>query len=119
MQRAVRHFRGESAIRHHVGIISAILNVPFGRTAIYSSATSILNAGPPVHRRSWGRVTIRKTSQHLRPLHAAYHDIDDSPSLQFLVRNADKPPYDKYLRWSVEKRPAVELYDVEDDFGLP
>jgi uncharacterized sulfatase len=49
------------------------------------------------------------------PLHEAYHDIDDSPSLQFLVRNADSPPRDQYLRWSVQKRPTEELYDIHDD----
>lgn len=51
------------------------------------------------------------------PWHAAYHDIDDSPSLQFLIRHAETPPHAKYLRWSVEKRPAEELYDIREDPG--
>ncbi len=51
----------------------------------------------------------------LGPLHEAYHDIDDSPSLQFLVANAETSPLDKYLRWSVQKRPAEELYDIRND----
>jgi hypothetical protein len=44
--------------------------------------------------------------------HGAYHDIDASPSLRFLVENRDDPKIKPYFHLAVDKRPAEELYDI-------
>lgn len=51
------------------------------------------------------------------PMHSGYKDIDDSPSLQFLVSHADDPKWHRYLQWAVAKRPAEELFDIVADPG--
>ncbi|MPY91076.1 MAG: sulfatase-like hydrolase/transferase, partial [Luteitalea sp.] len=51
----------------------------------------------------------------LGPMHDAYHDIDASPSLTFLVENRAHPQHGRYLGLSVDKRPAEELFDIQKD----
>ncbi len=47
--------------------------------------------------------------------HAGYHDIDECPSLTFLVNHHDDPELGKYLQWSVAIRPEYELFDIQQD----
>ncbi len=47
--------------------------------------------------------------------HSGYKDIDDGPTLEFLVAHADDPQVEKFLQLSVAKRPAEELFDVVKD----
>ena len=51
----------------------------------------------------------------LGPLHAAYHDIDACPSLTFLIEHRETPAYSKYFHWAVDKRPELELFDINKD----
>lgn len=51
----------------------------------------------------------------LGPLHGGYADIDPCPSLSFLISKADDPQLGKYLGWSVDRRPAEELFNIKDD----
>ena len=51
------------------------------------------------------------------PMHAGYHDIDACPTLDYLVEHRDDPGVSRYFRWSVDKRPAEELYAVGPDPG--
>ena len=53
----------------------------------------------------------------LGPMHGGYHDIDACPSLSFLIANRDDPKIGPYLHWSVDKRPAEELFDIQQDPG--
>lgn len=45
----------------------------------------------------------------------AFGDIDNGPAKQFLVKNRNNPTYEKEVKWSIEKRPAIELYDLKKD----
>lgn len=49
--------------------------------------------------------------------HSGYHDIDSGPTLKFLVDQRDNPAISQFFHWAVDKRPAVELYDVVADPG--
>src|SRR5690606_38413863 len=51
----------------------------------------------------------------LGPMHGAYHDIDASPTLSFLVEHHDDAEIENYFRLAVNKRPAEELFDVVED----
>ena len=51
------------------------------------------------------------------PMHAAYHDIDASPTLAFLIASANHAELGKYLGWAVDLRPADELYQIKQDPG--
>jgi uncharacterized sulfatase len=51
------------------------------------------------------------------PMHAAYHDIDDCPTLRYLVAHHDDPEIGRFLHLAVDKRPAEELYDIRRDPG--
>ncbi len=51
------------------------------------------------------------------PMHAAYHDIDGSPTLDFLIASAHHAEFGKYLGWAVDVRPAEELYQIKNDPG--
>ena len=51
-------------------------------------------------------------ARRLGPMHAGYHDIDDCPTLDYLVAHHDDPAVARYLHLAVDKRPAEELYDV-------
>jgi len=48
---------------------------------------------------------------------AGYHDIDACPTLSFLIANKADPKIGKFLKLAVDKRPAVELYDIRKDPG--
>jgi uncharacterized sulfatase len=50
-------------------------------------------------------------------MHAAYHDIDNGPSLAFLVSHHADPKIARFLELAVVKRPAEELYDILRDPG--
>ncbi|MDG1893612.1 MAG: sulfatase [Fuerstiella sp.] len=47
--------------------------------------------------------------------HGGYHDIDACPSLTFLIENRNHADFGAYLGWSVDKRPAEELFDIKVD----
>ena len=49
--------------------------------------------------------------------HSGYMDIDDGPTKQFLVNNADDPLFGKWLDLTVDKRPAEQLFDIVKDAG--
>ena len=51
----------------------------------------------------------------LGPMHGGYHDIDACPSLTFLINHRAHDEFAEYFYWSVEKRPAWELYDIQQD----
>lgn len=51
----------------------------------------------------------------LKALLPGYHDVDDSPSKQFLIDEKDEWP--KYFDLAYSKRPAEQLYDVKNDPG--
>ncbi len=53
----------------------------------------------------------------LGPMHGGYHDIDACPTLDFMIDEVDNPMYKQFLPWSVDKRPAEELYDIKNDPG--
>ncbi|NBC66601.1 MAG: sulfatase-like hydrolase/transferase, partial [Bacteroidetes bacterium] len=53
----------------------------------------------------------------LSPMHSGYHDIDAAPSLEVLTNRAEDPYFNRYLYFAVGKRPAEELYDIENDPG--
>jgi N-sulfoglucosamine sulfohydrolase len=44
-----------------------------------------------------------------------YHDIDACPSLTFLIDNKADPELGKFFNLAIEKRPDVEIYDIESD----
>ncbi|QNL47864.1 sulfatase [Olivibacter sp. SDN3] len=44
-----------------------------------------------------------------------FGDIDDGPTKQLLLKNENDPTYEKFRLWSLDKRPAEELYDLEKD----
>lgn len=44
-----------------------------------------------------------------------FGDIDDGLSKRFLVDNRNNEQYQKQVSWSLEKRPAEELYDLAKD----
>ena len=56
-------------------------------------------------------------SGELGPMHGAYHDIDEAPTLSFLVANHNDPKIGRFLHLAVDKRPAEELYDIRQDRG--
>lgn len=51
----------------------------------------------------------------LGPMHGAYHDIDGSPSLTYLVEHRDDPQVSRYFHLAVDKRPAEEFFDIQAD----
>ncbi len=44
-----------------------------------------------------------------------FGDIDGGPSKMYLVQNQEKPELKQLVAWSLEKRPAEELYDLSKD----
>ncbi|WP_025764217.1 sulfatase family protein [Dyadobacter tibetensis] len=71
-----------------------------------------------VHPERWPAGAPQKYEEDgsLGPMHGAYHDIDDfveSP-LNILRDQADIAPY---FHMAVDKRPAEELYDIQNDPG--
>lgn len=59
----------------------------------------------------------RIESGRLTPLHSGYHDIDAAPSLNVMTEQYDDPYFNRFLYLSVGKRPAEELYDIQNDPG--
>ena len=51
----------------------------------------------------------------LGPMHAAYYDIDRSPSLAFLVNHREDPATKMYFQGAVAKRPTEEFFDIRND----
>jgi uncharacterized sulfatase len=56
-------------------------------------------------------------AKRLGPMHGAYHDIDDGPTLRYLVERHDDPEVAPFLHLAVDRRPAEELYDIRKDPG--
>ncbi len=56
-------------------------------------------------------------TDELGPMHAAYHDIDSSPTLGLLTGRAATEPFSRYLQLAVAHRPAEELFDIRRDPG--
>lgn len=44
-----------------------------------------------------------------------FGDIDDGGTKKLLLENKDNPAYEKLSLWSLDKRPAEELYDLQKD----
>ncbi len=57
------------------------------------------------------------TSHELGPDHGGYHDIDDGPSLQWMIANRDQPTVATLMAAAVDLRPGEELYDIRNDPG--
>lgn len=53
----------------------------------------------------------------MTPMHSGYHDIDAAPTLDVMTQQAEDPYFNRYLYLSVGKRPAEELYDIQNDPG--
>ena len=49
--------------------------------------------------------------------HSGYCDIDDCPSLSFLIANENNPALGAFLQLAVEKRPSEELFNIVTDPG--
>lgn len=47
--------------------------------------------------------------------HGGYHDIDDGPTLRWMIANRDKPGVGELLDAATARRPAEELYDIKND----
>jgi uncharacterized sulfatase len=47
--------------------------------------------------------------------HGGYHDIDDGPTLQWMIDNRELPEVAPLFDAAVAKRPAEELYDIRTD----
>lgn len=58
--------------------------------------------------------TLGKDGKPNRP-HSGYHDIDGSPTLNFLVEHRDDPAVSRYFHWAVDHRPEVEIFDIKAD----
>jgi uncharacterized sulfatase len=53
----------------------------------------------------------------LTPMHSGYHDIDAAPTMDVMTAQADSSYFNRYLFLAVGKRPAEELYDIQNDPG--
>ncbi len=53
----------------------------------------------------------------LGPPHGGYHDIDDGPTLQYMIEHLDDDDVQALFQAAVGLRPQEELYDVIDDPG--
>lgn len=64
-----------------------------------------------------GAPQLLDDNDQLGPPHGAYHDIDPSPTLTFLVEKREDPAISKFFHLAVDKRPREELYNVREDPG--
>jgi uncharacterized sulfatase len=71
------------------------------------------------HPERWpaGDPRVYRGDGTLGPAHGAYHDIDGSPTLDFLVAHRDDPQIARFFHLAVDRRPAEELYDIVQDPG--
>ena len=69
-------------------------------------------AGTP---RKMGTGKYPNDTSTLGPMHGGYHDIDACPSLTFMIQNAEDAELGHFLGWSVDRRPAEELYAIGED----
>lgn len=53
----------------------------------------------------------------LGELHAGYHDIDDGPTLQWMIENRESLEVRRYFGAAINPRPAEEIYDIRSDPG--
>lgn len=51
----------------------------------------------------------------LGPMHGGYHDIDDGPTLQWMIANQNQTNVGELLQAAVALRPSEELYDIASD----
>ncbi len=58
-----------------------------------------------------------RSGRRLGRRHGAYHDIDASPSLDFLVKNRNRSSVKAFFEHATEPRSAEELYDIKNDPG--
>jgi N-sulfoglucosamine sulfohydrolase len=58
-----------------------------------------------------------KPGSLLSPEHAGYADIDECPSLDFLIEKREDPAVRPFFHLAVDHRPARELYDIVADPG--
>ena len=54
-------------------------------------------------------------SGKLGPEHGGYHDIDDGPTLQWMIKHREQPDVGRLLSAAVDVRPREELYDIQSD----
>ena len=47
--------------------------------------------------------------------HGGYHDIDDGPTLQWMIANREQPEVRTLFSAAVDRRPREELFDIESD----
>ena len=76
-------------------------------------------AGPA---RKFASVAFSENGQVLEstlaePKGASFHDLDASPTLDYLIEHQDDSGIKRFLDLAVGKRPAMELYDVIEDPG--
>ncbi len=55
--------------------------------------------------------------EKLGPMHGGYHDIDACPTLTFMIQHRENPTIAPLFHNAVDKRPAIELYDIVADPG--
>jgi N-sulfoglucosamine sulfohydrolase len=53
----------------------------------------------------------------LGPAFGGFHDIDSSPSLDYLIKNRKDPKIKPFYQLAVSKRPQEELFDIKRDPG--
>lgn len=56
-------------------------------------------------------------SSKLGDPHGGYHDIDNGPTLQWMIAHRDQPSTAALLSAAVDRRPGEELYDIGVDPG--
>lgn len=54
-------------------------------------------------------------SGKLGPQHGGYHDIDSCPTLDWMIANRSNPSVARLLKFSVDIRPAEELFKIDTD----
>jgi uncharacterized sulfatase len=54
-------------------------------------------------------------SSKLGASHGGYHDIDNGPTLQWMIANRDQPEVSRLFAAAVDRRPREELYEIKSD----